>query len=352
MPSRPTRPSPRATSATVLATVLIAGLAACGSSAKGTSSGSGTSGSAAAGSQTLRVGDQKSVATQALLQAAGQLKGLPYKIQWSQFASGPPMLEAVSAGAVDIGEVGDTPPVFAAAANQKIKVVGAIRESGAGDSLLVPKGSPIKSVADLKGRTIAVAQGSSSNYTLVALLLRAGLKLSDVHLSYLQPSDALAAFTSGKINAWAVWDPYTATAEQNGARILTTGENVVPGLSFEVASDSAVSDPARSKIVGDYLQRVDKALKWASTHAQEWAKLWAQQTGLSYNVALNSVRRTQSTAFEVALDDNAVQAEQRIADTFAQEKLIPGSFNFSTFTDRQFNKGLPASTTAPQKSSS
>ncbi|MER6299279.1 ABC transporter substrate-binding protein [Kitasatospora sp. NPDC001539] len=330
----------RRTVAAAIAPLLLAALAACGSS-----SARSQAPESAGAAPTLRVGDQKGSAAQALLDASGQSKDLPYRISWSSFTSGPPMLEAIGAGSVDLGSVGDTPPVFAGAAKRPVKVVGAVRASAAGDAVLVPKGSGVTGIAALKGRTIAVAQGSSSHYTLVALLLKAGLSPADVHLSYLQPADALAAFNSGKIDAWAVWDPYTAMAEQAGGRVLATGEGVTAGLSFAVASTSALADQARSKLVGDYLQRLRAAQHWAATHPEEWAQVWSKQTGIPYDVALTSVRRTQATSFGVALDDDAVRSEQAIADTFAGQKLIPASFSFADFTDRRFNAGLPASTT-------
>ncbi|MEU6969316.1 ABC transporter substrate-binding protein [Kitasatospora aureofaciens] len=323
--------------AAALAPLLFATLASCGSS---------PSNSAASGpTPTLRVGDQKGGAAQALLDASGQAEALPYHISWASFTSGPPMLEAIGAGAVDVGTVGNTPPVFAGSAHRPVKVVGALRSSEAGDAVLVPKGSALTDVASLRGRTVAVAQGSSAHNSLVALLLKAGLSPADVHLRYLQPADALAAFNSGKVDAWAVWDPYTAIAEKAGGHILATGEQVSAGLAFQVASDSALADPARSKLVGDYLQRVGTAWRWAATHQEQWAQVWSKEAGIPYEVALASVRRTQATTFEVALDDDAVQSEQRIVETFAGQKLIPASFSFADFTDRRFNAGLPPSTT-------
>ncbi|MFD8705680.1 ABC transporter substrate-binding protein [Kitasatospora sp. NPDC059648] len=333
--------SRRGAVAAALAPALLAALASCASSPSAPA-GSGPA-------RTLRVGDQKGGAAQALLDASGQGKGLPYTISWASFTSGPPMLEAIGAGSVDIGAVGNTPPVFAGSAHRPVKVVGALRSSEAGDAVLLPKGSALADVSSLKGRTIAVAQGSSAHNTLVTLLLKAGLSPADVHLSYLQPPDALAAFTSGKVDAWAVWDPYTAIAEKAGGHILATGEQVSAGLAFQVASDSALGDPARSGLVGDYLRRVGAAWRWAASHQEQWAQAWSGEAGIPYDVALASVRRTQSTSFEVALDDDAVRSEQQIVETFAGQKLIPASFAFADFTDRRYNAGLPPSTsrTAP-----
>ena len=328
--------------------LLVAG---CGgvSSAAGSVGGTGevTDGS---GSVTLDVGDQKG-GSEAVLDAAGELDHLTYKIKWSTFTSGPPLLEAVNAKAVDIGAVGNTPPVFAAAADSKIAVVAASHGSAAGDAIVVPQGSPLESVAALKGKSIAVAQGSSAHYELVASLAKAGLKPSDVTLDYLQPADALAAFSGHKVDAWAIWDPYTSQAvDQDHGRVLTTGQGVEDRLSFQVASPSALADPKKSAVIADYLKRLDKAQIWADEHPEQWARAWAKDTGLDDGVALDAVRRSEGTTVPVAVDAAAIASEQKIADTFAQLKLIPRDFTFAKFVDPRFNAGLPPSTTAPRSS--
>ncbi|MCH5676269.1 ABC transporter substrate-binding protein [Streptomyces gilvus] len=302
------------------------------------------------GSLTLDVGDQKG-GSEAILRAAGELKNLKYKIKWSTFTSGPPLLEAVNAKAVDIGGVGNTPPVFAAGAGSKITVVAAWHGTSKGDAILVPDKSKLTDTQDLKGKSVAVAQGSSANYQLVASLKKAGLSLSDVKVKYLQPADALAAFTSGKIDAWAVWDPYTSQVLQaKQGRVLTTGDGITNGLTFQVAAPSALKDPRKAAAVKDYLQRLRRAYTWVYSHEDEWAKVWAKETGLPDDVALAAVRRTYTTRVAVAVDPQLIASEQQIADTFTQLKLIPGKVDFGAFVDTRYNDGLPASTTAPRPS--
>ncbi|NUS27675.1 MAG: ABC transporter substrate-binding protein [Streptomyces sp.] len=317
-------------------------LTACGGSATA-GTGSDTDGQ---GSLTLNVGDQKG-GSEAILRAAGELKGLDYKIRWSTFTSGPPLLEAVNAKAVDIGGVGNTPPVFAAGADSRITVVSAFHGTSKGDAILVPNGSKLTKPAQLKGRSIAVAQGSSANYQLVASLRKAGLGLGDVHVKYLQPADALAAFTSGKVDAWAVWDPYTSQVLQSKqGRILTTGDGITNGLTFQVAAPSALQDKEKAAAVKDYLERLRRATAWVYDHQEEWAEVWAKDTGLPYEVALASVRRTNATRISVAVDKPLVASEQEIADTFTELKLIPHKVDFGAFVDTRFNGDLPPSTTA------
>jgi sulfonate transport system substrate-binding protein len=302
------------------------------------------------GSLTLNVGDQKG-GSEAILRAAGELDNLDYKIKWSTFSSGPPLLEAVNAKAVDIGGVGNTPPVFAAGADSKITVVAAWHGTSKGDAILVPNDSKLTDPEQLKGRSVAVAQGSSANYQLVASLKKAGLGLDDVKVKYLQPADALAAFTSGKVDAWAVWDPYTSQILQaKQGRVLTTGDGVTNGLTFQVAAPSALKDKKKAAAVKDYLERLRRAYKWVYSHESDWAKVWAKETGLPEDVALAAVKRTYTTRVEVAVDQQLIASEQEIADTFTSLKLIPRKVDFGSFVDTRFNGDLPASTSAPRPS--
>ncbi|MFI5973674.1 ABC transporter substrate-binding protein [Streptomyces sp. NPDC051452] len=314
---------------------------ACGGNSSA-STGTGTDGQ---GSVTLNVGDQKG-GSEAVLRAAGELKNLKYKIKWSTFTSGPPLLEAVNAKAVDVGGVGNTPPVFAAGAGSDISVVAAWHGTSKGDAILVPNGSKLTAPDQLKGRSIAVAQGSSAHFQLVASLKAAGLSPADVKVKYLQPADALAAFTSGKVDAWAVWDPYTSQIlETKRGRVLTTGDGITNGLTFQVAAPTALRDKKKSAAIKDYLDRLRRAQDWVYDHQDDWAKVWAKDTGLPYEVALASVKRSNSSRVAVAVDKPLVASEQQIADAFTRLKLIPKKVDFARFVDTRYNGGLPPSTT-------
>lgn len=294
---------------------------------------------------TLHIGDQKA-GSRALLQAAGELKGVKYKIDWSQFTSGPPLLEAANDNAVDVGEVGNTPPIFSAAANGNIDVVGALRSS-VGDSVLVPGNSAIRSLADLRGKTIAVAKGSSANGTLLNTLTKAGLKPGDVTISYLQPADAYAAFSQGSVAAWVVWDPYVTEAVANlGARQLVSGADALHGTglaggsplsngySFLTASRAALADAGRNTALADFVTRVDKAEKWAATHLDAWAAIYAQQTGIPFATVKQAIG--QIVLSPVPLDDSVVAAEQKLSDAFTAAGQLPGKVAFGSFVDRRF----------------
>jgi sulfonate transport system substrate-binding protein len=299
---------------------------------------------------TLRVGDQKGIGAQVLLRAAGLLDDAPYKIQWSTFTSGPPMLEAANANAIDIGQVGNTPPVFSAAAGGNIDIVAALR-SPVGDAVLVPKDSTLANLADLRGKTIAVAKGSSANGTLLATLTKAGLKPADVTISYLQPSDAYAAFTQGSVAAWAVWEPYVSEAAAKlGAKELVSGADALHGtglaggtalsngLSLQVANRAALSDPGRNSAIAEYVTRVDRAYQWVAAHPDQWAAIYAQQTGLPPEVARAAVPKL--TLAPVAVDDALVASEQKLADAFTAAGQIPGKVDIAGYVDRRYNSAV------------
>jgi sulfonate transport system substrate-binding protein len=291
---------------------------------------------------TLHVGDQAGTGAEAVLTAAGLIRKLPFKVAWSDFTSGPPMLQAMSGSAVDIGGVGDAPPVFAAAGGEKIAIVGARTSNALAAALVVPKGSPIQSVAQLRGKKIAVAQGSSANYHILALLKKGGLTVKDVTLEYLQPAEALAAFASGHVDAWDVWSPYIeeAVATDHG-RILATGAGLGTVYSFEVASRAALADPAKAKAIKDYLALLNQAYTWTDIHQQAWATDWTKATGLSTGIMLQAAKDSVTTP--VPITPAVVSSEQSISDAFTAAGLIPVHVNFADYSVTSFNSAAGGS---------
>ena len=291
---------------------------------------------------TLHVGDQAGAGAEALLTAAGLINKLPFKVVWSNFTSGPPMLQAMGAGSVDIGSVGDAPPIFAAAGHSPIAVVSALQANPLGSAILVPKNSPIRTVAQLRGKKIAVTQGSSANYHLLAILKKAKLTIRNVTPDYLQPPDAEAAFSGGQVDAWDVWSPFVEqVVAQQHARILASGAGIGTTYSFVVASRAALADPARARAIGVYLGLLDQAYAWAATHQSIWAATWSKATGLPAGVMLQAVR--DSLARPAPITRAVLNSEQQISNTFTAAGLIPGHVNFASFATTTYNHILGGS---------
>jgi sulfonate transport system substrate-binding protein len=317
-------------------TLAVASLAAtaCSSSS---SSPSSSSGSGNLSSVTLNIGDQKGTGAEAVLSAAGLLGTLPFHVNWSDFTSGPTMVQAMSTGAVDIGGVGDAPPVFAASGGENIEIVGA-RETPDGDTdaIMVPKNSPIHSIAQLRGKKIAVSFGSSDDYDLLSVLTQNGLAARDVDLVNLQPAPALAAFTSGSLDAWDIWPPYVQQlSKEYGARVLVTGLPYGSPYSFEVASKAAVADPAKAAAIKVYLATLDKAYVWAATHPSAWAAAWGKAAGLPLSV-MDVAAKVDATT-PVPVTSATVASEQNLVDQFYAAGLIPNKVDISDYITTEFN---------------
>jgi sulfonate transport system substrate-binding protein len=323
-----------------IAAVLTAAACSSSSTPAASSSASGTAGTANVSSVTLNIGDQKGTGAQALLQAAGLIGKLPFKASWSDFTSGPPMLQAMGSGSVDIGGVGDAPPVFAAAGGEQVALVGARATPANAAALVVPKGSPITSVSQLRGKKIAVSQGSSADYHLLTVLNKAGLTTKDVTLDYLQPAEALAAFNSGHVDAWDIWSPYIEQVTgQDNARILVNGNGYGAPYSFEVASRAALANPAKAAAIRDYLKILNQAYVWSASHTQTWAKLWGDATGLPASIMVKASQDDVNKP--TAITSGVISAEQQLVTAFYKAGLIPTNVSMSNYTVTTFNNTVP-----------
>jgi sulfonate transport system substrate-binding protein len=331
--------------ASVIALTGLAAAACSSSSSSSTSAASSSTATPSASSSsavnlssvTLNVGDQKGTGAEATLMAAGLLSSLPFKVNWSDFTSGPPMLEAMASGSVDIGGVGDAPPVFAASGGEGVEIVGARTTStGDQDAIVVPKNSPITSIQQLKGKKIAYGSGSSANYQLLTVLTKAGLTVKDVDLVNLQPANALAAFTSGAVDAWDIWPPYVQqVVAEDGARVLAVGPDYGSPYSFEVASKSALANPDKAAAIKVYLATLDKAYVWTATHPDAWAVAWGQAAGLPASI-MDVAAKVDATT-PVPVTSAVVASEQNLVSQFYKAGLIPTNVNMSDYSTSEFN---------------
>lgn len=233
------------------------------------------------------------------------------EVTWAEFGSGPPLLEAMRAGAVDVGAVGDTPPIFAEAAGAPLFYAAAQPVTGAGQGLIVPKDSPLRSVSDLKGRRVAFVRGSSAHLFVVEALALAGLSPRDVTPVHLSPADAAAAFAGGALDAWVVWDPFLALAEaQQGARLLVDGRRVASTASFYMVTRAfAERSPAQ---LAALLRALAQDAAWANANTPQVLTLLEAETGLPRAIMATSLRRGPFAV--LPLSAGVVTAQQAAAD--------------------------------------
>jgi sulfonate transport system substrate-binding protein len=241
-------------------------------------------------------------------------------VKWIDFQFGPPLLEAINVGSVDFGYVGDTPPIFAQAAGARIRYVAVVKSEGTTQAIIVPQDSPIKTLADLKGKRVAFGKGSSAHNLLVAALEKAGLTWSDITPAPLAPADATAAFVKGSVDAWSIWDPYLALAElKENARAIAFDKDVHKANAFYIASSDVVEKyPA---LVARLNQVFASEGIWADQHHEEVATAQADATGVDIEAIRRFVNRSNYRV--VPLDDEVVVSQQAVADRFARLGLIP-----------------------------
>jgi len=263
----------------------------------------------------LRVGSQKG-STKSLMLAAGALDGVDYKVEWAEFPAAQNLLEALGSNAVDVGLVGDAPFQFAYQNGSPIQAVSAQRvdqrPSGA-LAIVTSAKSAIHTLTDLRGKSIATGRGSIGHYLVLRVLDRAGWQPSDVKLVFLSPSDASAALAAGSVAAWSTWVPYVPLALAQGGRVVVDGKDYVLGYAFEVANVAAIDH--KRAILSDFLAREAKALSWAASHLDDYAKVLAQETGLSPEIARISVEKNARLA--VPIDGELIREQRVVLDTFA-----------------------------------
>jgi sulfonate transport system substrate-binding protein len=246
------------------------------------------------------------------------LEPLGVKVSWHEFQFGPPLLEALNAGAIDFGTTGDAPPIFAQAARADLYYIASL--GGSENAIIVPEASPVKTLADLKSRKIAFGKGSSAHSLLLAALEKAGIAFSDIEPVYLAPADATAAFARGSVDAWSIWDPFLAAAEkQQPVRIIATSSGTAPALSFYLANRQFTD--ANPQIVSKVTNVLAEATEWAKTHPEEAAKLFAQATNVPLDIQRKTVERTSFAISPISAD--VVARQQATAERFYKHGLLP-----------------------------
>lgn len=276
----------------------------------------------------LRIGYQKS-SSLLLAKLDGQLEKAfreqGISVEWREFTSGPPLLQGISNAALDVGEVGDAPGVFAQAAGAPLKYIAFAKPSPGNIGIVVKDASPIRSLKELAGKRIGVAEGTSAHYFLLKALSSAGLDYKDIKPVFLQPPEGRAAFENGSVDAWAVWDPFLAAAELgNGqgskvGRLLANGNGIVPFYGFYLASQKFLDQSP--DLVAPLLAQLEQLEGRAKADVAKTAQTIATQLGIPPQIAALYEGRKQRYGAK-PLTPEVIQSQQQLADLFFAQGLI------------------------------
>jgi ABC-type nitrate/sulfonate/bicarbonate transport system substrate-binding protein len=285
-----------------------------------------------AASTSIVLGDQAG-GTRALAEAAKVLDGTPYAFRWANFQGAAPLFEAQRAGAVDLAPAGDLPVLAAAVGDPTLKIVATRVGSGAQLGILVAQDSKIRTVADLKGRTVFIssARGSISQFQLYGALAEAGLSKDDISVRFILPVDAFAAFASGSIEVWATFDPYYGIAVQRGGRVLRDGTGINSGLGFITASGAALADTRKRAAIADVLLRYQRAGDWAVANADAYAQIYATLTRSPLDAAKQITKRASLKQHFVS--DADIAALQKVADAAYRDAILPRRIDVRAISD-------------------
>jgi len=345
-------------SRTTIATLLLAAataLTAC-SSAGGSSDNAPLSGYVTPGSSgvdtskwsgyTFTIGDNGGDGSQELAAITGVFKSAPYKVKFARFTFGPPLVQAAASGDIDLGSVGDVPPITGAAKEYGFNIVGVshyLDPKLAVEDILVPKGSKITSLAQLKGKKIAVPQGSSAHGLTLLALKSVGLTPDDVHIDFLDPAAGATAFSSGKVDAWTIWNPQAGLAVKAGAKIIAAGLPPIDQTSnYYVAPLKDLNDPSRKAALADVFQRLAAEFAWGNAHPDKMAEAISKEEGISVSDAKSVINTFQYRIAPVTPAD--ITAEQNLATAFLTAKQITKQVNVSQIAQNILPTGFDSTT--------
>jgi sulfonate transport system substrate-binding protein len=281
----------------------------------------------------------KGEADMRLLQSAANIRADTFRVDYSNFASGQLVIEALDGGALDFGNMSEIPPVFAAASTiHSFRQIAVLHGDVNNQVVLVPRDSAATSLADLKGKRVGYVRATTSQYFLVRMLQSVGLTWNDITPTPIGVSDGLAAFSNGQLDAWAIYGyPIQRAMATEGARILKTALGFLSGNYIISAHVDALADPVKSKLIGEYLRLCKRAYTWGASHEPEWTTLIASDIGVPLEYVQDQFRRKSDTYSLRPVDETAIISQQSVADVFAQQALIPKPVEVRPLWDDRFN---------------
>jgi sulfonate transport system substrate-binding protein len=283
----------------------------------------------------LRIGTYKG--NWRALFAAAQQPAPPYGIDWRELNNGTLHIEAIHADALDVGFGSEVPALFAARQQASVRFVAAVRED-LNNLVTVARGAtPVRRIADLKGRRVGYARGTIAHYFLSRQLAEAGLRMADIQSAHLAPADALQAFVRGDIDAWAIWGYNGQLARlQHGGRVLKTANGYASGNFPVFANPKALADVRREAAIGDFLLRLRRAYLWANSHYLDFARAQSAETRVAVGdlVELWNGRSTDYAVLPAGAQ--AVAAHQQVADVFLQAGVLDAPAQVAPLWDARY----------------
>jgi len=274
-----------------------------------------------------------------LFKAAG-LKPEGFRVDYSEFQSGQQVVEALNGGSLDFGGMSEIPPIFAAASNiPSFRQIAVTHGDVNNQVVLVPKGSPARSLADLKGKRVGYVRATTSQYFLIKMLESVGLSWADITPVAIGVSDGAAAFSSGSLDAWAIYGfPIQRAIATQGARILKTALGFLSGNYIISAHIDALASPEKVKIIGEYLTLLRRAYGWAAANQDQWAEIIAKDIGVPAAFVHDQFAR-RSAVYELQpVTDAAIKSQEEVASVFAKAGQLQSSVNVPALWDDRFNR--------------
>lgn len=277
-----------------------------------------------------------------LFKAAG-IKPEGFDVAYSEFQSGHLVVEALNGGSLDYGGMSEIPPIFAAASTiQSFRQIAVAHGDVNNQVVLVPKGSTAKSIADLKGKRVGYVRATTSQYFLIRMLEEVGLGWDDIKPVAMGVSDGAAAFSQGALDAWAIYGfPIQRAIATEGARILRTAYGILSGNYLVAAHVDALADPEKAKIIAEYLGLIQKAYGWAASHQDEWARVVSQDIGVPLAYVQDQFKRKSATYELRPVTPEAIASQQKVADLFHAQKLLPKHVDVRPLWDDRFDSAIP-----------
>ncbi|MFC5354475.1 ABC transporter substrate-binding protein [Azospirillum himalayense] len=283
----------------------------------------------------LRIADYKALDGLAL-EASGQLP-TPFRSQFAEFGSGNLIVEAINAGSIDVGSSSEIPPAFGIAAGARLSIVAVVKDDVNWQVVLVPPDSPIRSVADLKGKRVGYVRTTTTQYYLARMLGEVGLRFTDIQPIALTPAEGQAAFEQGALDAWAIYGYSVPFAIKKGARVLVTSNGYLSGNYLYLASPDALAEPGKAAAIGEYFLRLRRAFAWRAAHLERWAQVHSAAIGVSAEIDLEILRKNSRQRDLAPITDADVASAQNVADTFHELGVLPRRIDIAPAFDRRFN---------------